>query len=79
MSHDSGSGDLAISLAERLKCAAIVTNFSKLIIDPSVSICNSNLIPIQWNSDNIKDELNMISFNKNHRLWDRLSEMYLEY
>ena len=39
-SFDRGAADLASALSERLECMAVMTNFSKLIIDPSVDICN---------------------------------------
>lgn len=58
---------------------AIVSNFSKLIIDPSLPICNSNLIKAFWDKDQNNEDPQLISINKNYRLWERLSEMYLEY
>ena len=42
--HDPGSFDLACYLSEQLQCAAISTNFSKLIIDPSLPISSPNLV-----------------------------------
>jgi predicted N-formylglutamate amidohydrolase len=37
---DPGAADIACELSERLKCMSVFTNFSKLIIDPSVGICS---------------------------------------
>jgi predicted N-formylglutamate amidohydrolase len=44
--YDPGAADIASALSERLECMAILTNFSKTIIDPSQSILSKNLIPI---------------------------------
>ena len=41
---DKGAADLASALSERLECMAIMTNFSRLLIDPSLDICNENII-----------------------------------
>lgn len=61
-------------LADRLQVMAVATNFSKIIIDPSVNICQANLIKTKW--ANGQD----ISINENgFRLWERLSDSYLEY
>ena len=42
---DPGAAEFVNALSERLNCIAILTNFSKLIIDSSVPICNQDLIP----------------------------------
>ena len=38
--YDVNAADLACALSERLECMAVMTSFSKLIIDPSLPICN---------------------------------------
>ena len=41
---DVGAADMACALSERLECMSVLTNFSKLIIDPSVPISNQHLV-----------------------------------
>ena len=59
---------------------AVLTNFSKLLIDPAVPICNKDLIKLFFNSKDENGELMDISLNRNgFRLWERLADSYLEY
>ena len=73
--YDSGAADLASSLSERLECVGVLTNFSKLVIDPSLSIINQELIRTQYKSEDLPVSFNHTGF----RLWERLSDYYLEY
>ena len=53
---------------------AVASNFSKLIIDPGQPISSAELIRTQW------EDGSPISFNADgYRLWERLSDYYLEY
>lgn len=59
---------------------AILTNFSKLIVDPAVPICNQDLIRLFYNTKDDQGEPLEISVNqKGFRLWERLADSYLEY
>lgn len=72
---DAGAADLVSSLSERLECMAVLTNFSKLIIDSSHPICSRDLIVSHYRSEDLP-----VSFNcEGYRLWERLSDFYLEY
>lgn len=74
-SHDRGTADFVSALSERIESMAILSNFSRLVIDPSVSICNSEIVRNHYIEDN-----EPISINYNgYRLWERLSDFYLEY
>lgn len=42
--YDCGTGNLTNILSEKLKCLAVMANFSKLMIDPSKPLINSDLI-----------------------------------
>ena len=72
--YDAGAGELAVKLAERLECLAVCSNFSKVIIDPSRPVSSPDLVPTHWADGS------PISFNYDRfRLWERLSNYYLEY
>lgn len=72
--YDAGAGDFAVKLAERLDCLAVCSNFSKVIIDPSLPLCSPHLVRTHW-ADGTP-----VSFNNDgFRLWERLSDFYLEY
>ena len=79
--YDWGAADLACMLSESLQCMAVLTSFSKLIIDPSLPMCNHHLVRqfYQQLDEETKSQV-PISFNSNgYRLWERLSSFYLEY
>jgi predicted N-formylglutamate amidohydrolase len=77
---DAGSADLVSSLSERLQCTAVLSNFSKLIIDPSAPICNQDLIKLFYKTKSEDGELLEVTINnQGYRLYERLSESYLEY
>jgi predicted N-formylglutamate amidohydrolase len=72
---DAGAGDLASSLSERLECLGVLTNFGKLVIDPSLPITSQDLIRTEYLSEELPVSFNHTGF----RLWERLSDFYLEY
>ena len=77
---DPGSADLVSQLSERLQCMAVLTNFSKLLVDPAVPICNQDLIRLFYNQKDDNGDLKEISLNNSgFRLWERLADSYLEY
>ena len=74
-SHDRGAADFTNALSERLECMAILANFSRLVIDPSVPICNTEIVRNHFVEDDLAISINIDGF----RLWERLSDFYLEY
>ena len=50
--YDIGISDVAYALSEKIKCPLIMTNFSRLLIDPNRGIDDPTLIPKL--SENIK-------------------------
>ena len=74
-SHDRGVADFASALSERIECMAILANFSRLVIDPSVPICNSEIIRNHYLEEDLPVSINIDGY----RLWERLSDFYLEY
>lgn len=73
--YDQGSADLASSLSERLECLGVFANFSKIVIDPSLPICNLELVRTHYKSEDLPISINASGY----RLWERLSDFYLEY
>lgn len=45
---DPGAAELSNYLSERTKCIAFHSNFSRLIIDPSVHTLNNDIVPLQY-------------------------------
>ena len=54
---------------------SILSNFSRLVIDPSLPICNSELIRNHYLENETPVSINIDGY----RLWERLSDFYLEY
>lgn len=74
---DIGAEDLSFNLSEKLKCLAVMSNFSRLIIDPTKPITDSHLIRSHYRNP---DHETPVSFNsQGYRLWERLETFYLEY
>ena len=62
--YDIGISDVANALSEKIKCPLIMTNFSRLLIDPNRGIDDPTLIPKL--SENIKICGNLkTNFNNN--------------
>lgn len=47
---DPGAADLANYISEETNSMALMTNFSKLLIDPSVPICSDKLVRLSYRS-----------------------------
>ena len=59
---------------------AVCTNFSKMLIDPSLPIINNKLVRMCFDQVEGLNHVEPIEFNKNgFRFWERLSDSYLEY
>ena len=48
--YDPGAAEFVNALSERMNCMAILTSFSKLIIDPSLPLNSMDLIPTHYRS-----------------------------
>ena len=59
---------------------AVLTSYSKLIVDPSLAIVNLNIVRQFYQLKDEETNLQVpISFNSHYRLWERLSSFNLEY
>ena len=77
--YDIGISDVANALSEKIKCPLIMTNFSRLLIDPNRGIDDPTLIPKL--SENIKICGNLkTNFNDNCiERSERINLFYLPY
>ena len=67
---------MANYISESNACLGVLTNFSKLLIDPSVPICNERLVRVVYDSD----QTQLVSFNSNeYDLESRISKFYSKY
>ena len=46
--YDVGAADFSYSLAEELKCIAVMANFTKLFVDPAKPLLDSQLIRLTY-------------------------------
>ena len=73
---DPGAADLTNYISESTACMGVMTNFSRLLIDPGVPICNEKLVRVVYDSDPTK----LVSFNsQEYELELRLSSFYSKY
>ena len=73
---DPGAADLANYISESTECMGVLTNFSKLLIDPGVPICNEKLVRVVHDSDPTK----LVSFNSHeYDLESRIDKFYSKY
>lgn len=77
--YDIGASDVAIQLSSKLQCTLIMTNFSRLLIDPNRGKDDPTLIPKL--SENIKiignSKINLIEECKERS--ERINNFYLPY
>lgn len=57
--YDPGAADLANFISEATGCLGVHTNFSKLLVDPSLPLCNDKLVRTVHDSD----KSILVSFN----------------
>ena len=77
--YDIGISDVANALSEKIKCPLIMTNFSRLLIDPNRGIDDPTLIPKL--SENIKICGNLKTNYNNNCIErsERINLFYLPY
>ena len=46
--QDPGASELSMFLAESTQCMTVMSNFSKLVIDPALPLTSENLIPLHY-------------------------------
>jgi predicted N-formylglutamate amidohydrolase len=88
---DIGAADFTHALSERIKCLAVLSNFTKVYIDPAKPLVDSQLIRTyyQWikrsegdqiGDDSLDDDRLPVSLNcQGYRFYERLNTCYLEY
>jgi len=73
---DPGAADLAAFISEQNKCMALLGNYSKLLIDPSLPLANDNLVRVAYKSDPDQP----VTFNdEGYLLSERVVKFYVEY
>ena len=79
--YDMGAADFAFQLSESLRCIAVLSNFTKLYIDPAKSLLDSQLIRSHYQNQLSPENKPLpVSFNsQGYRLFERLENFYLEY
>lgn len=60
--YDINAADFAGALSERFECMAVLTSFSKLIIDPSLPMCSQTLVPNFYSKE--KEQVEILSDNE---------------
>lgn len=71
---DPGAADLSNYISEKTKCLALHTNFSKLLVNPSLPLIADNLVQLKYSDGSF------ISFNKDgYDLAERLDNFYFIY
>jgi len=78
---DVGAADFTFSLSESMRCLAVLSNFTKLYVDPAKPLLDSNLIRhhYQWQRDENGAPVPVSFNNQGYRLYERLENFYLEY
>ena len=78
--YDQGAALFTNTLSEELRCLAVMTNFTKLLIDAAKPLTSKELIRHYYKEVGIDGKQIPISFNnQGYRLYERLSNFYLEY
>ena len=73
---DPGAAELADYISEATESLCIMTNFSKLLIDPGLPLCSEKLIRTVHDSD----QSTIVSFNSNkYDLDSRITTYYTKY
>ena len=77
--YDLGASDLANELAKLLSCNLVMSNFSRLLIDPNRGEDDPTLIPKLSEGKIIKGNLEILHSNEDKERQKRIFEFYLPY
>jgi predicted N-formylglutamate amidohydrolase len=76
---DIGAADVAKELSNKLKCTLIMSNFSRLLIDPNRGIDDPTLIPKLSEGIKIKGNIGITNTGNDKERLKRIKNFYLPY
>ena len=76
---DIGAADVAKELSNRLDCTLIMSNFSRLLIDPNRGTDDPTLIPKLSEDVKIKGNIDLKNNGKDKERLKRITNFYLPY
>ena len=79
IAFDIGASDVAKRLSDKLNCNLIMSNFSRLLIDPNRGLDDPTLIPKLSENKIIKGNLNINFFKDEQKKLKRIRNFYLPY
>lgn len=79
IAYDLGAADVTRELAQKLECPAILSNFSRLIIDPNRGLDDPTLVVKLSDGEIIPGNYHVDRFRGSEQLTDRVSRYYKPY